>query len=381
MKTFSLSPKVIFNRGSLESLAQFAQQQAFIVSDQTMAQFGYIDKVKTILEKAHSHITVWADAQPNPDVAVVSSCLKAMQTASPDLLIALGGGSVIDTAKAALYMNRELQEKNTGKKVPRPLFIAVPSTSGTGSEVTSFSVITDGDGQKTTLIDAYMAPDIAILDPTCTNAIPYRITVDTGLDVLTHALEAYVSSEATDFSDAMAEKAIKVCFEMLPVLKENLDNNTARERMHNASCLAGAAFENAGLGINHSLAHAIGGQYHLSHGRSNALLLESVMIYNAELNGKANKTAAEKYAYLATILGFDARTSREGTVNLIQGVRDLKRLLDVESGLSAFDHLYWEEFQKDLDHLAQQAMNDRCTATTPRQPSIEDLKEILVRAW
>lgn len=346
-----------------------------------MQQFGYVDKIKAILEKANSQVFTWTDAKPNPDVAGVSSCLQSMQAARPDLLVALGGGSVIDTAKAALYMAHELQTKNGMNALERPTFVAIPSTSGTGSEVTSFSVITDADGQKTTLIDAIMAPDVAILDPTCTNAIPYRITVDTGLDVLTHALEAYVSTEANDFSDAMAEKAIKVCFEMLPVLKENLDNNTARERMHNASCLAGAAFENAGLGINHSLAHAIGGHYHLSHGRANALLLEQVMIYNAELNGKANKNAAEKYAYLATILGFDARTPREGTVNLIQGVRDLKRLLDVESGLSAFDHIYWDDFQKDIKGLAEQAMGDRCTATTPRTPTIDDLKDILVRAF
>ena len=379
MKTFNMRPEIYFNRGSLSLLSHCQNERVVIVSDATMAQFGYVDKIKAYLAQANSTAEVWTGAKPNPDVAVVTDCLATLQRISPSLLIALGGGSVIDTAKAALYMWRALCDQQ-GTSFQRPTFVAVPSTSGTGSEVTSFSVITDADGKKTTLIDAMMAPDMAILDPTCTNAIPYKVTVDTGLDVLTHAFEAYVSVNATDFSDAMAEKAVQVVFDCLPQLKENLDDDTARERMHNASCLAGAAFENAGLGINHSLAHALGGYWHLPHGRANALLIEGVIQYNADLNGSAQNRATDKYAHLAKILALPARTAREGVVNLIAAVTNLKQSLDVPLGIAGTD-IPWDDYESALETLVTQALADRCTPTNPRTPSPEDLRNILIRAF
>lgn len=375
---FILKTKVYFNDQSLQSLKQITGTRAFIVSDSIMANFGYLQEVIGYLDEAGIISVVYSGVRPNPDVSVIADGLKLYRECGADVLVALGGGSVIDTAKGILYFEWKLGNKE-GAATKKPLFIAIPSTSGTGSEVTDFSVITSED-EKICIIDELITPDIAILDSACIQHVPGHVVVDTGIDVLVHATEAYLSTKATDFTDALAEKAIKLIFENLETLQKDIRNTVARDRVLNASCLAGMAFTNSGLGINHSLAHAFGGTFHISHGRSNALLLDAVIEYNADLNGSANGYAAERYAKLATILQLPARTRREGVVNFIMAIKKLKRELKVEGNIRDLG-VDQTEFENALEHMAESAMLDRCTPTNPKQPSKEDLIQIFQKCY
>ncbi len=311
--------------------------------------------------------------RPDPDVKVIEEGLKLYMESGADVLVAIGGGSAIDTAKGILFFAQKL-ENTVSTEIKSPLFIAIPSTSGTGSEVTDFSVITYA-GEKICIVDNSIAPDIAILDSTCIQHVPQRVAVDTGLDVLVHAVEAYVSSKATDFTDALAEKAIKLIFENLEKLFKDITNPDARDRVMNASCMAGMAFTNTGLGINHSLAHAFGAKFHVSHGRSNALVLSAVIEYNADISGSANSYAAERYAKLASVLQLPARTNREGSVNFINAVNKLKKALGVEENIRALG-VDQTEFENAIEQMVETALLDRCTPTNPRHPSKEDLIKI-----
>ncbi len=231
------------------------------------------------------------------------------------------------------------------------------------------------DDQKVVIVDDSLSPDLAILDSSCINQLPQRVVVDTGLDVLTHATEAYVAANGTDFTDALAEKAIRLVFQHLPVLYEDADNVDSRDRVHNASCMAGIAFNNAGLGIVHSLSHAIGSRFHLPHGRCNALLIEKVIAYNAQLTGTAETKAAEKYAQLAKMLELPARTVREGVVSYLDAISQLKTQLGVESGLSQLG-LKEKDYQVAVPEMAKAALADRCTPTNPVSPTTAHLEAI-----
>ena len=375
---FKLKSKVYFNKQSIQLLEQITGSRAFIVSDSIMEKLGYLQTAVDCLSKAGISSVVFSEVHPDPDVNVIVEGIKLYEESDADVLIALGGGSAIDTAKGILYFSWKL-ESAAGREMKKVLFIAIPSTSGTGSEVTDFAVITSG-GQKVCIVDEFIAPDIAILDSTCIQHVPQRVVVDTGIDVLVHAIEAYVSTNATDFTDALAEKAIKLIFENIEKLYKNANDSHARDRVQNASCMAGMAFTNSNLGINHSLAHAIGATFHIAHGRSNALLLNAVMEYNADLGGSANGYATEKYAKLATILQLPARTHREGAVNFIQAVDRLKKTLGVEGNIRALG-VDQNEFERALEHMAETAMLDRCTPTNPRQPSNEELIRIYQKCY
>ncbi|MGL4697275.1 1-propanol dehydrogenase PduQ [Enterococcus larvae] len=371
---FTLKTKIFANQGSLKELEKLKGRKAFIVSDKVMAEFGYLSQVIDHLTKAQIGTESFTGIQPDPDTKVVAEGLKAFQKADPDILIAIGGGSAIDAAKGILYAASQFIDCSK----ERPYFVAIPSTSGTGSEVTDFSVITAG-GDKICLVDEFIAPDLAILDATCIKNVPNKVVVDTGIDVLVHATEAYVSSKATDFTDAMAEKTIQLLFEHLPILNQDIQNSYSRDRVHNASCMAGIAFTNAGLGITHSLSHAIGGKFHLAHGRCNALLLDAVIEYNAELNGSANTLAAEKYAKLAKMLNLPARTIREGVVSYVDAIKGLKRELGIEGGFGEL--IAEQDYQDSLVYMSQAAKNDRCTPSNPREPSVDELREIYEKVY
>ena len=375
---FILKTKVYFNNQSLQSLKQITGTRAFIVSDSIMNNFGYLQEVIGYLDEAGIASVVFSGVRPDPDVSVIADGLKLYRECEADVLVALGGGSAIDTAKGFLYFEWKLGSVES-TEIKKPLFIAIPSTSGTGSEVTDFSVITS-EHEKVCIIDEFIAPDIAILDSTCIQHLPGRVVVDTGIDVLVHATEAYLSTKATDFTDALAEKAIKLIFENLETLYKDIKNTPARDRVLNASCLAGMAFSNAGLGINHSLAHALGGTFHISHGRSNALFFDAVIEYNAELSGSVNSYAAERYAKLATVLQLPSRTRREGAVNFMLAIKKLKRELKVEGNIRALG-VSQTEFDNALGHMAETALLDRCTPTNPRQPSKEDLIQIFKKCY
>lgn len=343
-----------------------------------MESLGYLQEVVNHLNEAGISSTVFTGVRPDPDVSLIADGLKLYRNSGADVLVAIGGGSAIDTAKGILYFMRKFGNIE-GLEIKKPLFIAIPSTSGTGSEVTDFTVITS-EGEKVVIIDELISPDIAILDSTCIQHVPQRVAADTGIDVLVHAIEAYVSTKATDFTDALAEKAIKLIFENLESLYKDTKNDQARDRVLNASCIAGMAFTNAGLGINHSLAHALGGTFHISHGRSNALLLLAVIEYNAELSGSASGYAAERYSKLAKILDLPARTRREGTVNFILAIKKLIKALGVEENIRALgvDQI---EFEKAVEQMSETAAQDRCTPTNPKQPSKEDLIRIYQKCY
>ncbi|WP_187116616.1 1-propanol dehydrogenase PduQ [Anaerosalibacter massiliensis] len=375
---FKLKSKVYFNMEFTQFLEQVSGSRAFIVSDSIMEELGYLQKAVDSLNNAGINSVTFTGVRPDPDINVVAEGMKLYKESNADVLIAIGGGSTIDTAKGIIYFSWHL-ENTTNDKMKKPLFIAIPSTSGTGSEVTDFTVITS-QGEKVCIVDDFIAPDIAILDSTCIQHVPQHVVVDTGIDALVHAIEAYVSANATDFTDALCEKAVKLIFENIKTIYNDIKDSNARDRIQNASCMAGIAFTNTGLGINHSLAHAMGGTFHISHGRSNALLLNAVIEYNSNLERSINEYAANKYAKLAKILQLPARTNREGTVNFIQALSELKKYLGVEESIRALG-IDQDEFESSLEHMAEAALGDRCTPTNPRQPSKEELIHIYQKCY
>lgn len=375
---FILKSKVYFNMQSIRLLEEVQGTRAFIVSDSIMEKLGYLQTAMDYLANAGITSVTFTDIKPDPDVKLIADGMKQYLASNADVLIAIGGGSAIDAAKGMLYFASKMDQPD-GKEFKKPLFIAIPSTSGTGSEVTNFSVITSEDG-KVVLVDEFIAPDVAILDSTCIQHVPQKVVADTGIDVLVHSIEAYVSSMATDFTDALAEKSIKLIFENLETLYKDVANSEARDHVQNASCMAGMAFTNANLGINHSLAHALGGTFHIPHGRANAMMLTAVMEYNADLAGSANGYAADRYARLAELLRLPARTKREGTVSFIREVNRLKKILNVEDGIRALG-IGQADFDAALSAMADAAMVDRCTPSNPRQPSKEELIKIYQKCY
>lgn len=292
----------------------------------------------------------------------------------PDAIIALGGGSPIDAAKAIVAT---LQEVDKGaRQVP---LIAVPTSSGTGSEVTSYAVISDPErGVKHPLQSERIIPDVALLDATLVRTAPPNVTADTGMDVITHALEAYVSTLASDFSDAFAEKALNLACVNLPVAFANGDDMAARTAMHHASCMAGMAFNASGLGLNHGLAHAIGARLHIPHGRINAMLLPLVIEYNAGTLGTFGPClpAANRYAEIARHLGHAGGVVRSGVKNLVRAVVRMNEQLGIPPTLRALgvDMADYRQCQQDL---VQTALADTCTTTNPRKPTAEEVAELL----
>ncbi|MHB8073985.1 iron-containing alcohol dehydrogenase [Desulfosporosinus fructosivorans] len=378
MKKFVIKPKIYFNEGSMEFLKEIKGTCAFIVSDSVMEKLGYLQKTIDYLNETGIKSAVFTEVLPDPDVKVIAAGMKRYLETHADTIVALGGGSVIDAAKGILYSLWQFK-KAAGEEFKKPLFIAIPSTSGTGSEVTNFSVIT-AEGEKVCIVDEWMAPDIAILDSTCIQHVPQAVVADTGIDALVHAIEAYVSTQATDCTDALAEKAVQLIFDNLRTLYNDVSNSFARERIQNASCIAGMAFTNTNLGINHSLAHALGGTFHISHGRSNALLLSAVLEYNANLNSNASRHVSEKFAKLAAILQLPARTYREGTINFMQAIKDLKKSLGIPNGIRELG-IDKSKFENEVSNMVDLALHDRCTPTNPRQPSREDLIGIYQKSF
>ena len=339
MQWFKVPDKIYFEHNSIQYLEKMPNiTRAFIVTDPGMVSLGYVDKILYYLRKRteHVHCEIFSDVEPDPSIETVKRGAQMMDEFKPDVIIALGGGSAMDAAKGMwlFYEHpdvdfnslrlRFLDIRKRAFKFPKmgnkAQLVAIPTTSGTGSEVTSFAVISDKkNNMKYPLADYELTPNIAIIDPQFVMSLPKSATADTGLDVLTHALEAYVSVMASDYTDGLAMKAIQLVFKYLPrAYKNGAEDAEAREKMHNASCMAGMAFTNAFLGLNHSIAHKIGGEYHVPHGRANAVLLPHVIKYNASTPSKfvsfpkyKKFIADEKYAEIAAFLGLPAKTTEE----------------------------------------------------------------------
>ncbi|MEX3021733.1 1-propanol dehydrogenase PduQ [Kluyvera sp. STS39-E] len=376
MSEFLLKPRIRFGQDALSSLTEVSAQRALLVTDQAMVKFGLAERVTQILRQRGIDFQIWDDVVADPDIATVVRGMKRMDSCYPDLVIALGGGSVIDAAKAVIFA---LAQTRPDSARERPCFVAIPTTSGTGSEVTSFSVV-KAHAEKLVLVDPSLLPDIAILDPTLVASVPPAITADTGMDVLCHALEAYVSRAASDFTDALAEKVVQQVFRYLPTCWRDGKDLLAREKMHNASCMAGMAFTNASLGITHSLAHALGGVFRVPHGRANALLMANVVAWNADFDGQCDTDAARKYARLAHLLDLPASTAREGVASLLVAIETLKEEMQMPAGIrdAAVDAA---DFERRLPEMVGQALRDSCTPTNPRAPDTQALTELYRRTY
>ncbi|WP_032120526.1 1-propanol dehydrogenase PduQ [Clostridium amazonitimonense] len=386
MSNFKVGPNVYFGAGKLEELRKLDCKRVFIVTDPFMVTSGTINKVTENLEAANIEFAIFSDIVPDPPLEIVSKGIKKMDEFNPEAVIALGGGSAIDAAKAIIYF-RSLISKglNQGVEHKKVVFIAIPTTSGTGSEVTAFSVITDKKHNvKYPLVEESMVPDMAILDANLVKTVPNFITADTGMDVLTHAIEAYVSTEHSDFSDALAEKAIKLVFNYLEKAYKNGEDLEAREKMHNASCIAGMAFTNAYLGINHSMAHILGGRFHIPHGKANAILLPYVIEYNADLsfnNRNEYSDTAKRYAEIARFLNLTSSNNvREGVKALIRAINSLRKSLGIPSSIKEVN-ISKKDFEDNIEDLSKIALNDGCTATSPRKPTVEELNILFKKVY
>ena len=408
MQWFKIPEKIYFEAGSIAYLEKMPDiERAFIVTDQGMVKLGYVDKILYHLRKRekHVHCEIFDEVESDPSFETVNKGLEMMRNFKPDVIIALGGGSPIDAAKGMWLFYEHPDADPEGLKLKfmdirkrtykfpklgvKTKMVAIPTTSGTGSEVTSFAVLTDKvNNKKYPLADYELTPDVAIVDPELVLSLPKTVTADTGMDVLTHALEAYVSNMASDFTDGLSEKASELVVNYLPKAYTDGANDTiAREKMHNASTIAGMSFTNAFLGVCHSLAHKIGAEFHLAHGRINAILLPYVIRYNATMPTKFVSfpkyeyfIADQKYAQMAKKLGLKADTVEEGVSSLIEKVKELNEFLGIpksfkEAGIDE------AEFMAKIDMLADRAFEDQCTTANPRVPLVSELKQILIDSY
>ena len=375
MKEFSFSTRIFFGEGSLDRLYKVHDKRVMIVTDAFMEKSGVAHRVAAYLKDCE--VTIFSDVVPDPPIEVVAAGVECFQQCMPEVMIAVGGGSVIDAAKAIrVVAGRIVGDIDAQVKE----CFAIPTTSGTGSEVTEYAVVTDAaQGLKYPLASRELRPVTAILDPELVVSAPPKVTADSGMDVLTHALEAYVSTGANDFSDALAEKAISLVVKWLPIAFENGNDLLAREKMHNASCMAGLAFNSAGLGLCHGIAHGIGGKLHLPHGRANAIVLPYIMQFNADLDhGRSNgySVAAKKYQRLAKILDLPCSSVPVGVSQALKTVERLNKALKIPSTLKkgGYDMAL---FKQEQDTIIDAALADVTTTTNPRKPSRTDIERLL----
>ena len=409
MRWFRVPSRLYFEPGCLDEffkheIRQMGVHRALIVCSGSAVRLGTTQRLEAYLRDAGIASSVFSDVKSDPTVETIEKGAQAMRRFEPDLIIALGGGSPIDAAKAmwlfyehpdVSFDDLKLRFMDIRKRVVhypklgrKAKLIAIPTTSGTGSEVTAFSVVTDAKTDtKYPLADYELVPDVAIIDPNLTMSVPASVTADTGLDVLAHALESYVSVVASDYTDPLALKAIQLVFEYLPQAYADGGNQLAREKMHNASTIAGMAFTNAFLGVNHCLAHILGATFHVPHGRANALVMIPVIRFNSSLPKKFTTypkyrfpQAKERYAEIAQALKLDASTPEKGVESLIQAVADLKAKLDTpatisEAGVSRSD------FEAKVRHMAEVAFDDQCVGANPSYPLVDDLVRVFWEAY
>ena len=373
---FSIPRQIIYGENAMEHLSKLTGKKAAIVTGgSSMKKFGFLDKAVELLKKAGIESIIIDGVEPNPSVKTVVAGGKKMCDFGPDWIVAIGGGSALDAAKVmwCFYEHPNLKFEDiipVGAMPPlrnKAKMICLPSTSGTASEITAFSVITDTDNHiKYPIVAADMVPDIAILDPALPACMPPHITANTGMDVFAHSIEAFASTAATSFTDPYAIEALRLVIEYLPAAYKNGKDMTARAHMHNASCLAGMAFTNASLGLVHSLAHKIGGEFGVTHGLANAILMPYIIDFNRKFSDK-----------------YDLAEKRLGVNDIAETVRELNKKLDIPLCFKDCTEVDFneEKFKTVLDRMSKNAHADPCTLTNPGKPTPEDVKLIYESAY
>lgn len=374
IRHFQVKPVIYYGVGAINAITEHEFEKVCIVTDEGMVKFGLLKMITDVLEeKGVKKIHVFSDVEPDPSTDIVERGLVSILHDKPDALIALGGGSAIDTAKAIIYYCNNLMHMFVDDKfITKPYFIALPTTAGTGSEVTEYAVITDKASQrKLALVSDLMMPDAAILDPKLIESLPPKATAATGMDVLTHAIESYISLNNNPFSRSYASKATELVFKSLKESYVNGHNLDAKASMQIASCMAGIAFNSAGLGINHSFAHAIGAKWHLPHGLANQVVLPYVIAYNS-----TDERAAYLYARLLHSIGLAPEIGKTATETLIRMIVQLSTDMDMALCLKDLG-IDEAEYLESKDSLVDKAMIDTCTTTNPIKPTREDMLRIL----
>ena len=375
IKSFAIPGDIRFGWGSLSYLGNVRSNRALIVTGKhAMQKFGYLDIAKNFLTKNGAKVLIIDGIEEDPSIDTITKNSKRVADFSPDWVIGMGGCSAIDAAKALWicyeYPNLKSEEIFVPFGIPplvKAKFIAIPSTSGTGTEMSNAAVITDHEkNTKRSIVSPEILPDLVILDPELTITMPKYTTACTGMDALVHAIEAYVSTDHSKFTDSAAIEAISLIIEYLPIAYEMPNDHTARENMHYASSLAGFAQSNAVLGICHSMAHQLGGMFGITHGLANAILLPHIIRYNAE--------ATDRYETLAQ------KTGNGNANELIKLTNNLARRLELGSTLKSSGILK-EEYQIKMDQMVEWAIKDDCTLTNPRKPSPADIKTLFTLAY
>ena len=408
MQWFKVPRKIYFERNSIQYLHDMRDvSKVFIVTDRSMVDLGYINRVTDQLNSRRNpvQIQLFCDVEPDPDIETVKKGVSLMNAFKPDTIIALGGGSPMDAAKGMwlFYEHPEVNFDDLKQKFmdirkraikypelgQKSKLICIPTTSGTGSEVSPFAVISDKKhNKKYPLADYSLTPTIAIIDPEFTTSLPARVTAMTGMDVLTHAIEAYTSALASDYTDGLALQAIELVFEYLPrAVKNGKNDPEAREKMHNASAIAGMAFANAFLGMNHSMAHKIGGMFHVPHGYANAILLPYTIRYNGVTPTKLTVwpkynvyNCDKRYQRIARLIGLKASTPEEGVESLASAVKALGEECGLELNFKAAG-VDEKEWMDKIEEMAYLAFEDQCSPCNARVPLVEDMKEIMRKAY
>ena len=393
---FTLPRDLYHGKGSLEELKNLKGTRAFVVTGGgSMKRFGFLARVENALKEAGMEVHIFEGVEPDPSVTTVMRGAEEMCQFQPDWIVAIGGGSPIDAAKAmwAFYEYPDVTFDDLIVPFNFPTlrqkahFCAIPSTSGTATEVTAFSVITDYDkGIKYPLADFNITPDVAIVDPELAEKMPPKLTAHTGMDAMTHAIEAYVSTVHCDYTDPLALHAIQMVHNDLKKSYEG--DMDARDRMHNAQCLAGMAFSNALLGIVHSMAHKTGAVFeggHIIHGAANAMYLPKVIQYNAK-----NPEAAQRYAYIARFMGLEGSDTQSLVAALVAELRHMNDELNIPQCIAHYGEggtiaekgfVGEEEFLAKLPEIAKNALGDACTGSNPRQPDQADMEKLLTACY
>ncbi|ELC8343966.1 MAG: iron-containing alcohol dehydrogenase [Clostridium perfringens] len=381
MARFTLPRDIYHGKDSLEVLKSLEGKKAFIViGGGSMKRFGFLDKVLSYLKEANMETKVFEGVEPDPSVETVMKGAKEMEEFNPDWIVSIGGGSPIDAAKA-MWIFYEYPDFTFEKAIipfglpklrRKAKFVAIPSTSGTATEVTAFSVITDYKAKiKYPLADFEITPDIAIVDPSLAETMPEKLVAHTGMDALTHAIEAYTASLRSNFTDPLALKAIEMV--KMHLVNSYKGDMEARGEMHEAQCLAGMAFSNALLGIVHSMAHKVGAVFHIPHGCANAIFLPYVIKYN-------RKACEDRYANIARHIGLKGESERELTDALIDLINKFNKELNIPSSMKEYG-IDENDFKANLKFIAHNAVLDPCTGSNPREVDDETMEKLYTCAY